>query len=184
MRKHSPFGFTLLLIGAISLSAWGCATTPPGADPAAGTPRLTVSPTTVTLGVAKIMGTRFTFQGSGFPAGENVIIAASGPKDTYVTLALARVNPDGTFFEEMSDGDTARLVKATAILKADITRNEKMEAVLVISRPAIPVGKYKVTATSMIKNVTAEAALEFDEPSGIDFVMDWLGKVTGKIAYK
>jgi hypothetical protein len=157
----------------------GCAAPAKSLDRSASTPRVTVKPEAVRLGVAKLMGTPIVFQGSGFKPKDSIFIALIGPDQVKAIVAEAPIQPDGAFKAEVS-----KLTKAMEILKADIAFNDKFKEVVVITRPPLPEGIYTARVTSMMSNLTAETKLAVRGPSVIDRAKDWIGKITGKIQYK
>jgi len=175
--------WTCLIVTGFAFVLFGCAN-PRTLDRSVSGPQVIVNPETIRLGVAKLMGTKIVFEGSGFKPGDSMFITLIGPNQTKAIVAEAPIKPDGTFRAEVGDSSAAKLTKAMEILKADITMNEKFEPVVVISQPPIPEGVYTVKVTSMLSDLTAETKLNVKGPSIIDKVKDWIGKLTGKIEYK
>lgn len=163
---------------------WGCSNTPNTLDRNVTGPQVIVNPGSIRLGVVKLMDTMILFEGSGFKPGDSIFITLQGPKETKAIVAEANIQPDGTFKAELGKSSMAKLTKAMEILRADILPNEKFEPVVVISRPPIPTGIYTVKVTSMLSPLTAETTLKIKDPTVIDRLMDWIGKLTGKIEDK
>jgi hypothetical protein len=69
-------------------------------------------------------------------------------------------------------------------LKADVTFDEKFQNVVIISQPPIPKGVYTAQVESMLSKQTAETKLTVKGKTAIDSLMDWIGKLTGKIQHK
>jgi hypothetical protein len=178
----------LRFLGFITLACFviisGCSSPPKQLDRSQSGPQVIVNPECIRLGVAKLMGTKIVFEGSGFKPGDSMFITLIGPNQTKAIVAEAPIKPDGTFRAEVGDSSAAKLTKAMEILKADIAMNEKFEPVVVISQPPIPEGVYTVKVTSMLSDLTAETKLNVKGPSAIDRVKDWVGKLTGKIQHK
>ena len=146
-------------------------------------PQITVNPGTVRLGVAKLRGTKIVFSGSGFEPGDSVFIkllnvSVNGEK-VDLSIASGDVEKDGTF-----KADIGILTKVSDFLRADIESNEKMENVIVITRPPIPEGIYTARAISMLSDKMAECTLNVKGPSLIDSLKDWIGTLLGKIEKK
>ncbi len=163
---------------------WGCSNTPNTLDRNVTGPQVIVNPGSIRLGVVKLMDTMILFEGSGFKPGDSIFITLQGPGETKAIVAEANIQPDGTFKAELGKSSMAKLTKAMEILRADIVPNEKFEPVVVISRPPIPTGIYTVKVTSMLSPLTAETTLKIQDPTVIDRLMDWIGKLTGKIEDK
>jgi len=162
----------------------GCSNTPKTLDRSVTGPQVIVNPESIRLGVAKLMDTIIVFEGSGFKPGDSMFITLIGPNETRAIVAEGPIQPDGTFKVELGKSSINKLTKAMEILKADIVANEKFEPVVVISQPPIPKGVYTVKVTSMLSPLTAETKLTVKGPTAIDSVMDWIGKLTGKIERK
>jgi len=162
----------------------GCSSPPKTLDRSVSGPQVIVNPESIRLGVAKLMGTKIVFEGSGFKPGDSIFITLLGPKETKAIVAEAQIKQDGAFKAELGDSSLSKLTKAMEILKADIEANEKFEPVVVISQPPIPEGVYTVQVTSMLSNLAAETKLTVKGPSVVDSLKDWIGKVTGKIQRK
>lgn len=175
--------FMLLVVSGLFISP-GCASSPKTLDRSVTGPQVIVNPESIRLGVAKLMDTIIIFEGSGFKSGDSVFITLLGPNETKAIVAEGPIKPDGTFKIELGKSSMAKLTKAMEILRADIVPNEKFEPVVVISQPPIPKGFYTVKVTSMMSPLTAETKLEVKGPTVIDHVIDWIGKLTGKIEKK
>jgi len=189
MPTQQKVRFRKLMILPCLISVWlfilsGCSSPPKQLDRSKSGPQVIVNPECIRLGVAKLMGTKIVFEGSGFKPGDSMFITLIGPNQTKAIVAEAPIKPDGTFRAEVGDSSAAKLTKAMEILKADIAMNEKFEPVIVISQPPIPEGAYTVKVTSMLSDLTAETKLSLKGPSVIDKVKDRIGKLTGKIKYK
>lgn len=178
MRLRSFIAMFLLFI------VLGSSNTPKTLDRNVTGPQVIVNPESIRLGVAKLMDTVIVFEGSGFKPGDSIFITLLGPNETKAIVAEAPIQPDGSFKAELGKSSIAKLTKAMEILKADIVPNEKFEPVVVISQPPIPKGIYTAKVTSMLSPLTAETKLNIKGPTLIDSVMDWIGKLTGKIEYK
>jgi len=168
----------ILLISILIHLGYGC-TAKKTLDLSASRPQVIVSPETIRLGVSTIMDTDIVFEGAGFKPGDSVFITLTGPNQVKAIVAEAPVKADGTFKAEV-----IKLTKAMEILKADIGMNEKFDTVIIITQPHIPTGVYTVKVTSMLSDLTAESKLTVDDPSVIDRIKDWIGKLLGKIQYK
>ena len=146
-------------------------------------PQIIVNPGTVRLGVAKIKDTKIVFSGSGFEPGDSVFIkllnVAVEGKKVDLSIASADVEKDGTF-----NANVGILTKVSDFLRAKIGSNEKMETIIIITRPPMPAGKYTAWAISMLSDKKAECILEVKGPSLIDRLKDWLGTLLGKIVKK
>jgi len=176
--------FWSLMVLVSFLIVSGCSNTPKTLDRSVTGPQVIVNPESIRLGVAKLMDTIIVFEGSGFKPGDSMFITLIGPNETRAIVAEGPIQPDGTFKVELGKSSINKLTKAMEILKADIVANEKFEPVVVISQPPIPKGVYTVKVTSMLSPLTAETKLTVKGPTAIDSVMDWIGKLTGKIERK
>lgn len=182
--RRSTKGVRALLGLFLFFSVSGCSNTPNTLDRTLSGPQVVVNPGSIRLGVAKLMDTVIVFEGSGFKPGDSIFITLHGPQETQAIVAEANIQPDGTFRAELGKSPMAKLTKAMEILKADIIPNEKFEPVVVITQPPIPTGIYKVKVNSMLSPLTAETTLKVEKATVIDRLMDWIGKLTGKIEHR
>ncbi|MDI6725340.1 MAG: hypothetical protein QMD32_00115 [Smithellaceae bacterium] len=176
----------LLVLAAVVLFVFtlGCASPPKVLDRAIPGPQVVMNPQMIPLGAAKLMGTDFIFDGSGFDPGDTVFISLIGKPDINVSLALAKVAQDGTFRAEMGQAQSASIAKLTGILRAASRTNEKMQSVLVLTQPTIPKGAYTIRASSLMTAKTAETPVAVSGPSIIHSLMDMIGGILGKIEDK
>jgi len=146
-------------------------------------PQLIVNPETVRLGVAKIKGTKIVFSGSGFEPGDSIFIKLLNVdvdgKKVDLSIASADVKKDGTFNAEIGI-----LTKVSDFMRAKIGSNEKMETIIIITKPPMPAGTYTARAISMLSDRKAECTLKVKGPSLIDRIKDWIGTKLGKIVKK
>lgn len=184
MNSPKKMSFWNLMVLVSFLIVSGCSNTPKALDRSVTGPQVIVNPESIRLGVAKLMDTVIVFEGSGFKPGDSMFITLIGPNETKAIVAEGPIQPDGTFKAELGKSSINKLTKAMEILRADIVPNEKFEPVVVISQPPIPKGVYTVKVTSMLSPLTAETKLTVKGPTVIDSVMDWIGKLTGKIKHK
>jgi len=168
-----------LIITGLIFTLFGCTNPRRTLDRPVSGPQVIINPECIRLGVAKVMGTKIVFEGSGFKPGDSVFITLIGPNQTKAIVAEGPIKPDGTFKAEVS-----KLTKAMEILRADIGFDEKFKEFIIITQSAIPEGVYTVKVTSMLSDRTAETKLTVKGPSVIDRVKDWIGKLTGKIQHK
>ncbi len=185
--QKKRFSNLLLLTGLFILGGSflfsGCTHALKTFNPAISGPQLIVNPESVSLGVAKLTGTKIVFEGSGFKPEDSVFITLFGPNKTEVVAAGAKVGSDGKFTARVED-----LVKVAGILKANVSStyasDGKQKQFVVITQPPIPAGVYTAKATSMLSDLSAETKLIIKEPSVGDRLKDWLGKKLGKIQDK
>jgi hypothetical protein len=161
----------------------GCAEPAKTLDNKMEGPQIVVNPETIRLGVATLRGTKIVFSGSGFEPGDSVFIkllnvSVNGEK-VDLSIASGDVETDGTF-----KADIGILTKVSDFLRADIESNEKMENVIVVTKPTMPEGRYKARAISMLSDKMAECTLNVEGPSMIDSLKDWIGTLLGKIVKK
>ncbi len=168
-----------LILLACSIIIWGCKGTPRTLDPSVSGPQAIVNPESIRLSVSKLKDTNIVFEGSGFKRGDSVLVTLLGPNETKVFVAEAPIKPDGTF-----KAPVPPLTKFMELLRADVTFDEKLQNVVVISRPPIPEGVYTARVGTMISKQTAETKLTVKGPSMIDSLKDWIGGLTGKIKHK
>lgn len=176
--------FWSLIVLVSFLLVLGCSNPPKTLDRTVTGPQVIINPGSIRLGVAKLMDTIIVFEGSGFKPGDSMFISLIGPNETKAIVAEGPIKPDGTFKVELGKSSINKLTKAMEILRADIVPNEKFEPVVVISQLPIPKGVYTVKVNSMLSPLTAETKLTVKGPTVIDSVMDWIGKLTGKIQHK
>lgn len=169
---------------ALFVFTLGCASPPKMLDRAFPGPQVVMNPQVIPLGAAKLMGTDFVFDGSGFNPDDTVFISLIGKTDVNIALALAKVAKDGTFRAEMGQAQTASIAKMTGILRAGARTNEKMQSVLVLTQPTIPAGTYTIRASSLMTAKTAETTVVVAGPSIIHRLMDMMGGMLGKIEDK
>lgn len=184
MNSPKKMSFWSLIVLVSFLLVLGCSNPPKTLDRTVTGPQVIINPGSIRLGVAKLMDTIIVFEGSGFKPGDSMFISLIGPNETKAIVAEGPIKPDGTFKVELGKSSINKLTKAMEILRADIVPNEKFEPVVVISQPPIPKGVYTVKVTSMLSPLTAETKLTVKGPTVIDSVMDWIGKLTGKIQHK
>ncbi len=176
---------SLIVAALLSLVVLGCATAPPKMlDRAFKGPQVVVNPQKIPLGVASLMEMKMNIDGAGFRPGDTVLISLVDQKDIDVAISLAKVDPDGTFRAEFGQSQQASLSKVMGILRASTRTNEKGDTVMVITKPPIPKGSYKVRATSLIAPLTAETPVEVTSPPIMGRIKDSLGKMLGKIEDK
>ncbi len=146
-------------------------------------PQIIVNPGTVRLGVAKIKDTKIVFSGSGFEPGDSVFIkllnVPVNGKKVDLSVAAADVEKNGTF-----NAEVGILTKISDFLRATLGSNEKMENVIIVTNPPMPVGAYIAQAVSMLSDKKAECTLNVKGPSIIDRLKDWIGGLLGKIVKK
>lgn len=163
---------------------FGCASPPKVLDLAIPGPQVVMNPQVIPLGVAKLIGTDFIFDGSGFTSGDTVFISLIGKPDVNVAVALAKVAQDGTFRAEMGQTSPAKIAKVVGILRANVRSNEKMESVVVLTQPTIPAGRYTIRASSLMTSMTAETTAEVADPSTLNRIVDSIGEMLGSIEDK
>jgi len=186
MEKRSLTRFltvgSVLVISAIFLIS-GCSEPVKTLDKGVKGPQMIVNPGTVRLGVATLRATKFVFSGSGFEPGDSVFINLLGVpvdgKKIHIPIASADIEEDGTF-----NAKVETLTKVSEFLRAKIGSNEKMENIIIITRPPMPVGTYTARAISMLSDIGAECTLTVKGPSLIDRIKDWIGALLGKIVKK
>ena len=185
MKKDLTYLVTisLVLVACGVFVTSGCSQPVKTLDPAVNGPQLIVNPEAVRLGVAKMKDTKLVFSGSGFEPGDSVFIKLLNvpvdEKKVDLSIASADVRKDGTF-----DATVELLTKVSDFLRAKIGSNEKMENIIIITRPPIPAGTYTARAISMLSDKKAECALNVKGPSLIDKLKDWIGTKLGKIVKK
>ena len=185
--QKKRFSNLLLLTGLFILGGSvlfsGCTHALKTFNPAISGPQLIVNPESISLGVAKLTGTKIVFEGSGFTPEDSVFITLFGPNKTDVVAAGGKVRSDGKFTAKVED-----LVKIAGILKANVSSeyaaDGKQKQFVVITQSPIPAGTYTAKATSMLSDLSAETKLIIKEPSVGDRLKDWLGKKLGKIQDK
>lgn len=174
---------TLHLLVALVLFVFssGCAGPQKMVNPALPGPQVVMNPQEISLGVAKLVGTDYIFNGSGFTPGETVFISLIGQPDVNIAVALAKVAKDGTFRAEMGQETPAKIAKIVGILRANVITNEKMESVIVLTKPTIPAGNYTIRASSLMTSRMAETPVVVSAPSILNSIMDTIGGMLGSI---
>lgn len=173
--------FTVLALFVLML---GCAGTKKMVDRALPGPQVVVNPQVIPLGVATLVGTDFVFDGSGFTPGDTVFISLIGKPDVDIALALTKVNKDGTFQAEMGQSSPAKIAKIVGILRGNVSSNENLEPVIVLTKPTIPAGAYTIRASSLMTQRKAETPVTVAEPSILNRIMDGIGGMLGSIVDK
>jgi hypothetical protein len=182
MKKNLKYLVTMgfLLVACGVFAAAGCSQPVKTLNPGVTGPQLIVNPETVRLGVAKIKDTKLFFSGSGFEPGDSVFVKllkvpVNGER-VDLSIASADIREDGTF-----DATVGLLTKVSDFLRAKIGSNEKMENIIIITRPPMPAGIYTARAISMLSDKTADCTLNVKGPSLFNRLKDWLGVKLGKI---
>jgi hypothetical protein len=177
------FATSVLLVLSGVLLIFGCSEPVKTLDRGVKGPQIIVNPETVRLGVAKLRATNLVFSGSGFEPGDSVFISLLdvpiNGKKVDVPVASADIKKDGTFSAKVGT-----LTKVSDFLRARIGSNEKMENIIIITRPPMHVGTYTAHAISMLSDRRAECSLKVTGPSLIDRIKDWIGGLLGKIVKK
>ncbi|MBF0121615.1 MAG: hypothetical protein HQK79_22515, partial [Desulfobacterales bacterium] len=180
MKKRQNYVWLQISLVFIFFMFVGCAKAPKQFDPTVQGSQMIVEPETVRVGVAKIMGTNIVFQGKGFQPKDSVFVKLMGVKKGEQTIDIpiadGNVDDQGNF-----KATVEKLVKVTEFLRANVTLNDQMEQIVVISNPPIPAGTYKVKAESMESKATAEATFTIKNPSMTDKLKDFIGGMLGKI---
>jgi hypothetical protein len=182
MKKSLKYlvAISFLLVTSGVFVASGCSQQVKTLDPGITGPQLIVNPETVRLGVAKIKDTKLFFSGSGFEPGDSVFVkllkVPVNGKKVDLSIASADIRKDGTF-----DATVGLLTKVSDFLRAKIGSNEKMENIIIITRPPMPAGVYTARAISMLSDKTADCTLNVKGPSLFNRLKDWLGVKLGKI---
>lgn len=180
-KRHCFFGSLVgyLVILTVLMMTGACATKPVQFDADMKGPQLIVQPECVSLGVAKLLGAKIIFKGIGFQPGEKFMIILSGGEETTnevsVPLCFGEVEKDGAFEVEVE-----KKTKIYNLLMGDVYFREK-GAVVLITDPPIPPGKYIAKATGYLSDKTAQCEMTFRPPSFLDKTKDWFGGLLGKI---
>ena len=180
MQHLKRFHLSGLIAAVFFIFTLGCATPPKVLDRSFSGPQVVMNPQVIPLGVAKLMATDIVFDGSGFQPGDSVFISLIG-QDVNTSLALAKVQQDGTFRAEVGQSSQAKLAKITGILRANVVTNEKFDSVVVLTRPTIPEGAYTARATSLLSPLTAETSVVVAGPSFFGRIKDSIAGMLGKI---
>ena len=175
-RSMVKIGF--IFVVAIMLSI-GCSSGPKSLkafDENIKNPQLIVAPETISLGVATIMGTDIIFKGRAFGPKEKIMLVLRGidekNKEVEITLGFGKTGEDGNFTEEVD-----KMSKVFNILRADAEFLPDDKKVLLISIPPIPEGIYEATAVGNISDRKAKCTLIFQDPTIIDKIKDFVGRV-------
>jgi hypothetical protein len=172
------FVFVFILM-ASGVYMTGCASAPVAFNPDVSGPQLIVEPEALRLGVARVLGTEIVFRGKGFQPGEKVMIVLagmdSGNTDIRIPVGFGETD-DSTEFAVTVE----KMTKIMNILQADFGVGEKGTFVI-LSGPAIPVGRYQATATGYDSDRRATCDLELRSPGLVDKLKDWVGGLLGKI---
>src|SRR6056297_477942 len=178
----------MVMMAGLILLAAGCASGPsPVVPPPGQKPAVQVQPETVRLGVARLMNeTDIEITGWHFKPGDSVfinmtLVEPADPPAQVPSMAIANavVDKKGCFTTEVE-----KLVKISDLLRADVGLNRDMEKYIIIDKPPIPEGSYRLTAESMASDKTASCQLTVKGPTMGDRFKDWLGGLLGKIENK
>ncbi|MEE8300408.1 MAG: hypothetical protein V3R28_03785 [Desulfatiglandales bacterium] len=146
-------------------------------------PQVIVNPGEVRLGVAKLRATKIVFSGSGFEPGDSIFIkllnVPVNERKIDLPIASANIDEDGVFHATVGT-----LTKISDFLRAEIGSNKKLENIIIITGPPMPLGTYTARAISMLSDREAECTLKVKGPSLIDRIKDWIGVKLGKIVKK
>lgn len=181
MQRLQMFRLSVFTAVALIMFTLGCSSAPKVLDRSFSGPQLVMNPQVIPLGVAKLMDTNIVFEGSGFKPGDSVFVSLIGQNDVNTSLALTKVQQDGTFRAEVGQSSLAKLAKITGILRANVVTNEKFDSVVVLTRPTIPAGAYTARATSLLSSLTAETPVTVAAPTFFNRVMDGIADMLGKI---
>ncbi|HDH87960.1 MAG: hypothetical protein JRF08_08115 [Deltaproteobacteria bacterium] len=173
---------SLLILCSVFLTS-GCSKAVKTLDQGIKGPQIIVNPGTVRLGVARMKGTKIVFSGSGFEPGDSVFIkllnVPVNGKKVDLSVAAADVDKNGRF-----NAKVGILTKISDFLRAKLGSNEKMENIIIVTKPPMPAGAYTAQAVSMLSDKKAECTLNVKGPSLIDRLKDWVGTLLGKIVKK
>ena len=184
MKRFFRLSFSVFAAVLLLAFTLGCSTAPKVPDRSFSGPQLVMNPQVIPLGVAKLMDTNISFEGSGFKPGDTVFVSLIGQKDVNTSLVLTKVEANGTFRAEVGQSSQAKLAKITGILRANIVTNEAFDSVVVLTRPTIPAGAYTARATSLFSSLTAETPVTVAEPTFFNRIMYGIANMLGKIEDK
>lgn len=161
----------------------GCGTPTNALDRSVQGPQLLVNPEKIRLSVVWLKGATITFSGAGFRGKDSVYVELLDVnidgKTVNLPIASGDVQDDSTF-----DATVNILSKFNDIMRADLGTNEKMENIIIITKPPIPKGTYTARAVSMESDIRAECKVHIVGPSMLDRFKDWMGGLMGKIVKK
>ena len=181
LARFLTFSSLVVFSGILLIS--GCSGPAKTLDTAVKGPQVVVNPETIRLGVSTLRSAEFVFSGSGFEPGDSVFInllnVPVDEKKDDIPIASADVEEDGTF-----NAAVETLAKVSDFLGGEIGSNEKLENIIIITGPPMPVGTYTARAVSMLSDEKAECNLNVKGPSLIDKLKDWIGGLLGKIVRK
>jgi len=174
-------GCWLILVSSFLIS--GCSTPVRALDKGGSDPQVVVNPEAIRLSVVWLKGTNVVFTGSGFRPKDSVFVklldVEMDGKKADLPIASGEVDDAGNF-----SAPIGTLSKFNDILRADLGMNEKMENIIIITKPPIPEGLYTARVVSMASDKTAECKLNVKGPGLINGFKDWMGVRLGKIQKK
>ncbi len=139
-------------------------------------PQLIVTPETLSLGAATVMGTDIMLKGTAFGPEEKIMLVLKGIEeknsDIEITLGFGKTGNDGSFTDEVD-----AMSKLFNILRADVEYLDNDNKVMIISQPPIPGGIYEVVAVGAVSDRKAKCTLILQDPTFIDNIKDFVGRV-------
>jgi hypothetical protein len=157
----------------------GCTSEPKQFDDSIKGPQVIVEPSTLHLGIIRILTKDIFFKGKGFSPGEGYCVDLTGLEDSNreidVPICCGTVDEEGNFSDKAQT-----LVKADYLLNADVTTGKK-GYLIIINRPPIPQGSYLATAKGFDSKKSAQTRITIEGPTLKDHLMDWVGQLFGKV---
>lgn len=157
----------------------GCTPEPKQFNDSIKGPQVIVEPSTLHLGIVRILSKDIFFKGRGFGPGEGYCVDLTGledvNRDINVPICCGTVDKEGNFSDKAQT-----LVKADYLLNADVTTGKK-GYLIIINKPPIPQGSYLATATGFDSKKAAQTRITITGPTLKDHLMDWVGQILGKV---
>lgn len=169
----------MLFCACFTLAAAGCAAPSRRLDAGNASPQLIVNPCEITLGVARVLATPMVFEGMGFEPEERVMVVFTDGEpvqpDRLIPLAFGAADSEGRFAIEVK-----KTMKIYNLLNAEVTLREK-GAVVVVSGPPLPAGRYTAEASGYTSGRSATCPLLLRPPCFWDRLKDRIAEFLGKI---
>ncbi len=142
--------------------------------------QVVVNPDAISLSFAALVPEKIVFKGCGFNPGESILVemlqVQKGGEKIDLAIANAQVKDDGTFEAEIGP-----VTKISEFMRAKIDAENN---VVIVTGAPMHEGIYDVRVSSLMSDSAAGCTIMVNEPSIIDRVKDWIGKLLGKIVVK
>ena len=142
-------------------------------------PQIAVEPYIVRLGISTLLKTPIQIGGMGFDPGDSVfvdIVGGAGKDRVSIPVDSWLVSDKGAFKLLISNE-----IKMMELLRLDLDPADRKP---IIVRDTIPPGAYVIKAESVKSGKKAECVIQFEAPSKMDRLKDWIQVKLRKIKKK